>query len=75
MSRNTKEKDSPQKSRFLEVLTSVLAAMFGVQSRKKMEHDSKRENILPYLATAFVMMVVLVVILAGISTFIVKHIQ
>jgi uncharacterized membrane protein YidH (DUF202 family) len=75
MSRNAKEKDSAQKSRFLEVLTSVLAAMFGVQSRKKMEHDSKRENIVPYIATAFAMMVVLVIILAGISTFIVGHIK
>lgn len=70
MSKNTKEMESGKKSRFIDVVMSVLAAMFGVQSQKNRERDFEQESLLPYLVTAVVMMVVLIVILAEISSYI-----
>ncbi len=75
MSQNANKKDLPQQSRFLEILMSVLGAMFGVQSPERRERDSKQESIVPFLATAVIMLVVLVVILAEISNFIANHIR
>lgn len=46
---------------FWEVLTSTLAAAFGVQSRKKMERDLTHGEIMQFIAAGLIFTVVFVV--------------
>lgn len=59
--------DSPQrprKSNLWQVLQSVLAAFFGVQSKAKFDHDAGQADYKSYLIVGFIMTILFVVVLA-----------
>ncbi|HKJ87550.1 MAG TPA: DUF2970 domain-containing protein [Gammaproteobacteria bacterium] len=47
--------ESPQKPGLAQVLGSVLAAMFGVQSRRNQERDFGSGRAMPYIVIGLVM--------------------
>ena len=49
------------RNRWLKVLQSVLASAFGVQSQQKYQQDFAQNNIMPYIVTGIVFVVLLVV--------------
>jgi uncharacterized membrane protein YidH (DUF202 family) len=55
--------NEPQTPGFLQVLGSVLAAMFGVQSRTRHERDFARGKPVHYIVTGLVLTLVFVLVL------------
>ena len=53
-----------RKSNIWQVLQSVLAAFFGVQSKAKFDHDAGQEDYKSYLIVGLVMTILFVVALA-----------
>ena len=57
----TDHKHDKETLTFLEVLTSTLAAAFGVQSRRRMERDLTRGEIIQFIASGLIFTVIFVV--------------
>lgn len=53
-----------KKSNLWQVLQSVLAAFFGVQSKAKFDHDAEQTDYKAYLIVGFIMTILLVLGLA-----------
>lgn len=57
-----------EKLKIGEVIKSVLAAMFGVQSEKNRNRDFKQSSLLPFVVVGIVMIALLILsIIGGIS--------
>ncbi|WP_100642687.1 DUF2970 domain-containing protein [Alteromonas facilis] len=53
--------ENSQKPTFIQVLMSVLASFFGVQSQANYQRDFEQTTIVPYIIVGVVMVVLLVV--------------
>lgn len=56
---------TPNKPTFWQVLRSVAASMFGVQSHKNYEQDFQQTSVVPYVIVGVIFVVLLVVSLAA----------
>ena len=61
------------KPKILHIILSTLAAAFGVQSRKKHEHDFKHGNIYTYIASGIIFTLLFVLALIWIVGQVLKH--
>ena len=59
-----------QKASFIQVLLSVAASMFGVQSDKNRQFDFEQTSFLPYLIVGVLFVVIFVLSLIGLVNFI-----
>ncbi len=64
-----------QKPSFLAVVTSVIAAAFGVQSQEKLEKDFAGSSPLPFIIVGVVFTALFVISLIVLVRFIVGNIQ
>lgn len=59
------EKPQQEKVGLLDVVKSVFAAMFGVQSDKNRQRDFQQSSMVPYIVVGFVFVAVFVLGLMG----------
>ncbi|CZF84567.1 hypothetical protein GCE9029_04483 [Grimontia celer] len=59
------EKPQQEKVGLLDVVKSVFAAMFGVQSDKNRQRDFQQSSMVPYIIVGFVFVAVFVLGLMG----------
>lgn len=67
------EKDKEEKANIADVIKSVLAAMFGVQSEQNRKRDFKQSNIVPYLVIGIISIGVLIFTLLGIVSIVTRE--
>jgi uncharacterized membrane protein YidH (DUF202 family) len=61
--KDSDQQDGPPRPTLLQVIQSILAAAFGVQSQKARERDFTRGSPLPYIIGGVVFTVLLIVVL------------
>ncbi|USH02663.1 DUF2970 domain-containing protein [Grimontia kaedaensis] len=64
------EKPQQEKVGLLDVVKSVFAAMFGVQSDKNRQRDFQQSSMVPYIIVGFVFVAVFVLGLVGLVSLI-----
>ncbi|WP_340680204.1 DUF2970 domain-containing protein [Paraglaciecola sp.] len=62
---------SQQDTRYWQVLMSVAASMFGVQSQLNRQRDFKQTSFIPFLCVGIVFVLGLVLLLVAIVSFVV----
>lgn len=55
---------------FFKILQSVIASLFGIQSKKNMETDFEEGKFVYYIITAIIVFIILLIVLHKIVTFI-----
>lgn len=60
---------SKEKPGFLQVLSSVTAAMFGVQSDKNRQRDFSQGNMTPYIVSGAIFVVLFVLCVFAVANF------
>lgn len=69
------DNDKPQQDKvsMMDVVKSVFAAMFGVQSDKNRQRDFQQASMVPYIVVGFVFVVVFVLGLMGLVSLIMPN--
>lgn len=63
--------EKPQKSSLLDIVKSVAASAFGVQSGKNRERDFQQQSIMPYIVVGVIFVLLFIVGLIALVSYIV----
>lgn len=70
MTENKQKTQQPEKLSLLQIMTSALAAMFGVQSKRTLERDLRSGEILKFILVGVILTALFVILLISLTSFI-----
>jgi uncharacterized membrane protein YidH (DUF202 family) len=63
--------DKPHKPSLIDIILSVAASAFGVQSAKNRERDFQQTSVIPYIVVGVIFVLLFIVLLVSIVRYIV----